>query len=285
MSEKILRPDNLADHPKNILLKNIQNRLLLGVVTLSACLSASYPTNAFAARPDGTKCTTTKTVESSPTGTTITSVTKCEPSTSSQGSHPTDNRQKSSNSEQFMNPLRYVRELDPWRIDEGVDYHGYGKVMAVGPGVVTDATTHSRFFADDGGNNVIYRLTAGNAKGEYIYVAEACKPSVHIGERVTDKTAICTMFGGESFPGIETGEYSGPKDQDEPMADTHGQYTQSGLPDGVRTSFGNNMNQRLMALGVPSGNTTHKHPHRPPYTSTNQNEVVGKLPPNWPTKF
>jgi hypothetical protein len=175
----------------------------------------------------------------------------------------------------YENPLRGVHDLDPWRIDEGVDYHGDGPVMAIGPGIVTEASTRSRFFGLQGANNVVYRLTAGSLAGHFIYVGEACTPAVHVGERVTSQTEICTLTGDEAYPGAEIGLYAGPHDQSFPLAAILGTYTGDGFPDGTETGCGVAMSQLLATLGAPGGNTTVAHQHVPPYVSTNLSTIVG----------
>jgi len=175
----------------------------------------------------------------------------------------------------YENPLRRVHRLDAWRIDEGVDYHGDGPVMALGPGVVTLATTASLFFGADGANNTIYRLTAGSLAGEYIYVAEACAPTVRVGERVSSQTEICAMSGDAAFPGIEIGFYDGPHDQDFPRADRLGTYTMSGYPDGTETGCGVAFSRFMQRLGAPPGNAAVHHRRVPPYVSTKLGTIVG----------
>jgi hypothetical protein len=175
----------------------------------------------------------------------------------------------------YENPLRDVSRLDPWRIDEGVDYHGNGPVMAIGPGVVTEASTRSLFFGADAGNNTVYRLTAGSLAGHYVYVGEACTPMVVVGERVTSQTEVCAMSGNETFPGIETGLYAGPHDQSFPEAAVLGTYTGAGYPDGTETGCGVAFSEFLAALGAPPGNTTTRHRHVAPFVSTHLGKVVG----------
>ena len=175
----------------------------------------------------------------------------------------------------YENPLRAARHLDPGRIDEGVDYHGDGPVMAIGPGIVTEASTHSRFFGLQDANNTVYRLTAGSLAGHYVYVGEACIPRVHVGDRVTSQTEVCRMFGDEAYPGIEIGLYAGPHDQSFPLAAVLGTYTRAGYPDGTETGCGVAMSWLLAAIGAPAGNTTLLHPHRPPYVSTHLGRIIG----------
>jgi hypothetical protein len=174
----------------------------------------------------------------------------------------------------YQNPFRDVRGLKPYRIDEGVDYRGHGSVYAIGDGVVTEATNHSSFFGNEGGQNTVYRLTSGKAKGKSIFFGEACTPRPSLlGHKVTAKTVICHMHG-DNFPGIETGWWN--SHADKPMA--WPDYTPSGNPDGSKTAYGVNFSQLLVSLGAPGGNTVHASDRM----STNPGRKVGKLPHNWP---
>jgi hypothetical protein len=178
---------------------------------------------------------------------------------------------------EYQNPFRAVMQnhsLKPYRIDEGVDYRGHGRIYAIGDGVVTVATNNSSFFANEGGQNTVYRLTSGEAKGKSVFFGEACKPKPSlIGHKVTSKTVICHMHG-DSFPGIETGWWN--PHTDTPMA--WPKYTPAGNPDGSKMAYGVNFSQLLVSLGAPGGNTVHD----PARMSTNPGRKVGSLPRNWP---
>lgn len=178
---------------------------------------------------------------------------------------------------EYQNPFRDVmrnHSLRPYRIDEGVDYRGHGRVYAIGDGIVTEATNHSSFFAAEGGQNTVYRLTSGKAKGKSIFIGEACKPKRSLlGHKVTAHTVICHMHG-DNFPGIETGWWN-PR-MDKPMA--WPSYTPAGNPDGSKTAYGKNFSQLMVSLGAPGGNTSHKPDRR----SVNPGRTVGELPRNWP---
>lgn len=154
----------------------------------------------------------------------------------------------------YENPLRNVRNLVPWRIDEGVDYHGHGPVYAIGTGVVTLATRSSSFWGNEGGNAVVYRLTEGPAKGLKVFVSEACTPRVHKRQRVTPDTVVCRMHGDSSFPGIETG-WAMLHDRsraDYPAA-------RPVYSEGDKTAYGVNFNRLMVKLGAPAGNSVYPH--------------------------
>lgn len=168
--------------------------------------------------------------------------------------------------------------LQAYRIDEGVDYRGHGKVYPIGPAIVTEATNdHKNFFggvSSRGHANTVYRLTSGPAKGKSIFVGEACRPRPNlIGHKVTEQTAICYMHAGH-FPGIETGWWN--PGTDKPMA--YPSYTVAGHPDGSKTAFGVNFSELLVSVGAPGGNTVNV----PERMSVNPDITVGSIPANWP---
>jgi murein DD-endopeptidase MepM/ murein hydrolase activator NlpD len=156
----------------------------------------------------------------------------------------------------YANPLRAVAALSSERIDQGVDYSGFGPVYAIGDGVVL-STVGSGW---PGGTFIAYRLTDGPARGLVVYVAEDIEPGVQVGATVTSSTVLGQMFAGPS--GIETGWADGSSLPDT-MARTYGQFDGSNS-----TAFGYNFSQLLQSLGAPGG-----IPSGPP---------SGTLPASWP---
>ncbi len=157
----------------------------------------------------------------------------------------------------YSNPLRSVQALYPERVDQGVDYSGYGPIYAIGDGVVLSVTNSG--WPD--GTFIAYRLTDGPAAGLTVYAAEDILPSVTIGEQVTSSTVLGTMFEGPN--GIETGwaSYAG---TGATMAWGAGQFGGSNS-----TAFGYNFSQLLSSLAAPPG--------------VLQNDpATGNLPPEWP---
>ncbi len=157
----------------------------------------------------------------------------------------------------YSNPLRSVQALYPERVDQGVDYSGYGTIYAIGDGVVLSVTNSG--WPD--GTFIAYRLTDGPAAGLTVYAAEDILPSVTVGEQVTPSTVLGTMFEGPD--GIETGwaSYAG---TGATMAWGAGQFDGSNS-----TAFGYNFSQLLSSLGAPPG--------------VLQNDpATGNLPPGWP---
>jgi murein DD-endopeptidase MepM/ murein hydrolase activator NlpD len=157
----------------------------------------------------------------------------------------------------YANPLRSVSGLSPERIDQGVDYHGYGPITAVGDGKVI-STTNSGW---PGGTFISYKLTDGPASGLVVYAAEDIDPLVSPGQTVTPNTVIGTMYEGPD--GIETG-WADPSGDGTTMARDYGQFNGSNS-----TAFGYNFSQMLASLGAPPG-------------VLQNNPPTGSLPPGWP---
>lgn len=101
----------------------------------------------------------------------------------------------------YLNPLRDISGLIPERVDMGADFGGTGPIYAIGNAVITNATSDSAGWP--GGGWITYRLTGGPAAGLQVYVAEDVKPTVQVGQHVSDSTVVANMFNGGA--GIETG--------------------------------------------------------------------------------
>ncbi len=155
----------------------------------------------------------------------------------------------------YANPLRSIGGLSPERIDQGVDYNGFGPIYAVGDGVVL-STVNGGW---PGGTYITYRLTDGPTAGLVVYAAEDINPTVQIGENVTPNTVIGQLYDGPT--GIETGWADG--GLGDTMAAADGQFNGSNS-----TAFGYNFSQLLVSLGAPGG-----IPSNPP---------PGGLPAGWP---
>lgn len=165
----------------------------------------------------------------------------------------------------YRNPLRGVSGLVPERIDDGVDFAGFGRVYALGDAVVTSATGTN--FGWPGGGWITYRLTSGPAAGLMVYVAEDVTPAVQVGQTVTSSTVVANMFNGGD--GIETG-----------WAMSDGASAESEMPEAgdiggdgpFPTMVGLNFDQLLQAVGVPAA----------PNSDQPGN---GTLPSNYPTNW
>jgi hypothetical protein len=146
-----------------------------------------------------------------------------------------------SSSTGYANPLRAVVALTPERIDQGVDYAGFGAVYAMGNGVVLN-TVGSGW---PGGTFIAYQLSDGPARGLVVYVAEDVQPSVQIGDSVNSNTVLGQMYAGPD--GIETGWADGSRLPDT-MARSSGQFGGSNS-----TAFGDNFSRFLQSVGAPGG--------------------------------
>ncbi len=157
----------------------------------------------------------------------------------------------------YTNPLRAISGLSPERIDQGVDYAGFGPIYALGDGVVL-STVNAGW---PGGTFITYRLSDGPASGLVVYAAEDIEPAVQVGETVTPSTVLGQMYEGPD--GIETG-WADPSALGSTMAAEYGQFSGSNS-----TAFGYNSSQLLAALGAPGG-------------MLQNNPPSGSLPSQWP---
>jgi len=157
----------------------------------------------------------------------------------------------------YADPLRGISALTPERIDQGVDYSGYGPIYAIGDGVVL-STVNSGW---PGGTFITYRLSDGPASGLVVYAAEDIDPLVAVGQSVSSSTVLGTMFEGPV--GIETG-WADPSGDGNTMAADAGQFSGDNS-----TAFGANFSQFLASLGAPPGIAQNDPP-------------TGNLPPGWP---
>ncbi len=158
----------------------------------------------------------------------------------------------------YADPLRSINGLTPERIDQGVDYSGYGPIYAIGDGVVV-STVNGGW---PGGTFISYRLSDGPASGLVVYAAEDIDPEVTVGQSVSATTVLGTMYEGPE--GIETG-WADPSGDGNTMAMDAGQFSGANS-----TAFGANFSQLLASLGAPPGIAQNEPP-------------TGSLPPGWPT--
>lgn len=156
----------------------------------------------------------------------------------------------------YRNPLRSVQGLRPERIDQGVDFSGFGPIYAIGDGIVV-STVNGGWPA---GTFITYRLTSGPAAGLTVYVGENLVPTVGVGQRVTSSTQIGTEYEGSYS--VEMG-WADPSGDGATMAADYNQYYGSNS-----TAFGVNFSQLLSSLGGPSGNI--------------EGGPSGSIPASWP---
>jgi hypothetical protein len=157
----------------------------------------------------------------------------------------------------YANPFRAVSALSSERIDQGVDFSGFGPIYAVGNGVVL-STVNGGW---PGGTFIAYQLTDGPAAGLVVYVGEDVEPAVQVGATVTSSTLLGHMYAGPD--GIETG-WADPTALGNTMARTYQQFDGSNS-----TAFGSNFSQFLQSVGAPGG-------------IPQNNPPTGQLPPTWP---
>lgn len=104
----------------------------------------------------------------------------------------------------YVNPFAATRSLVVGRIDEGVDYFGYGPIHAIGDCVIVGHGGGGW----PGGQYLLYRLTNGRHAGKHIYIAEGINVTCRVGQRLKAGAQICTFRYDAApghFPGIEFG--------------------------------------------------------------------------------
>jgi len=157
----------------------------------------------------------------------------------------------------YADPLRAVSGLAPERIDQGVDFQGFGPLYAIGDGVVI--STYNGGWP--GGTFISYRLDDGPADGLVVYAAEDIYPRVQVGQSVTSQTVIGEIYEGPD--GIETG-WAQSSGDGLTMAGATGQYG-----GGNSTAFGYNFSRLLVTLGGRGG-------------VLQGSSASGSLPSGWP---
>jgi lysophospholipase L1-like esterase len=168
----------------------------------------------------------------------------------------------------YKNPFHDMKNLQPSRIDEGVDFWSNDgttvPVYALGNAEVTKVADGNSTFYPPLPNWITYKLTDGPAQGKYVYVSEACKPLVHEGQKITSDTKLCEA----EHRSIEMGWALDATSQ------AAAAYSVYGGHDGYETAYGVNFNKLLVKLGAPTGTLdTNSDP---------SGEVRGQLPPDWP---
>jgi hypothetical protein len=173
----------------------------------------------------------------------------------------------------YVNPLRFVADLQSSRIDMGVDYSGAGPILAIGRAKVVVATDKlagpescwGRTCVPPPGDMLIYRLMDGPFAGKYVYVCEHITISVKAGQTVSAGEMIATLHQGS--PNLELGWASGEGVETLAAARRH-EYPGTD-PGGWSSIEGRNFNDLLVSLGAPSG-----------YLTTIPDQ---RMPAGWPT--
>ena len=145
--------------------------------------------------------------------------------------------------QRYCNPYRDLTNLVAESINQGVDYGGAGPIYAMGPGII-DVYKNRDDSGWPGGTFVSYKLSAGPAAGQTIYLAENIDldPSLQSGSFVYNGTALGTLVDAspdsESGWGVAGQSYTA----------EYGCYTE-----GCMTPLGENFNSLLVCLNAPSG--------------------------------
>jgi hypothetical protein len=173
----------------------------------------------------------------------------------------------------YVNPLSEVSNLQPSRIDMGVDYSGAGPILALGRAKVMLAG--DRFGGPEScwgktcvpapGDMIVYRLLDGPFAGRYVYVVENITVAVKAGQTVRAGQKIATLHQGS--PNLEIGWATGRGVWTLAAARGHEGH---GDPGGWSSVEGRNFNDLLVWLGAPSGYVTSIPPGQ-------------RMPRGWPT--
>lgn len=100
----------------------------------------------------------------------------------------------------YKNPYRDLKNIQPDRIDGGLDINGNGPIHPIGNAKIVQVST-----GPDDSNNwyttyIRYQLKDGPAAGKYVYFSEHCPPAAgtKVGAEVSPDTILCTMPGDGS---------------------------------------------------------------------------------------
>jgi hypothetical protein len=148
----------------------------------------------------------------------------------------------------YVNPLASAI-VNPERIDQGVDYAGVGKLVAIGAGRVTRLATDNSGWP---GTFIQYQLLGGADAGCYVYYAEGVVPAdgLRLGEKVSAGQPLATIIPG--YPtGIELGWGAGRGTK--AYAQVAGQWTPTDDQGNVASAAGKSFSALIGALGGPPG--------------------------------
>jgi hypothetical protein len=145
----------------------------------------------------------------------------------------------------YVNPLARIANLQPKRIDQGVDYSGSGPLLALGSGTIM-MTTEGGW---PGGAFILLKLDHGLFAGQIIYYAENITPTVRVGQHVNVRDAVGNLH--DAYPNLEIG-WAGGGQAGGTLGDTLAR-ANGGAEEGVSSACGVNFNRLLVFLGAPSG--------------------------------
>ena len=148
----------------------------------------------------------------------------------------------------YVNPLQSAI-VNPERIDQGVDYAGVGKLVAIGAGRVTRVSTDNSGWP---GSFIQYRLLSGADAGCYVYYAEGVVPSkgLHLGDTVSAGQPIASIIPAYRT-GIELGWGAGLGTK--AYAQVAGQWNLKKDEDNIASAAGKSFSALIALLGGPPG--------------------------------
>jgi hypothetical protein len=150
----------------------------------------------------------------------------------------------------YVNPLQDAI-VKPERIDQGVDYAGIGKLVAIGAGRITDLASDTDNSGWPGAF-IEYQLLSGADAGCYVYYAEGVTPAagLGVGDTVSAGEPLATII--PVYPtGIEIGWGAGVKTK--AYAKVAGQWTDTDDEDNIASAAGKSFSALIAALGGPPG--------------------------------
>jgi hypothetical protein len=148
----------------------------------------------------------------------------------------------------YVNPLQSAI-VNPERVDQGVDYAGVGKLVAIGPGRVTRLAMDNSGWP---GTFIQYRLLSGADAGCFVYYAEGVVPAdgLSVGDTVSAGEPIATII--PNYPtGIELGWGAGIGTK--AYAKVAGQWDPTDDEDNIASAAGKSFSALIAALGGPPG--------------------------------
>jgi hypothetical protein len=148
----------------------------------------------------------------------------------------------------YVNPLESAK-VKPERIDQGVDYAGKGKLVAMGAGRITYLATENTGWP---GAFIEYQLSDGADAGCDVFYAEGVRPAdgLHVGDTISAGQPIATII--PMYPsGIEIGWGAGISTK--AYAKVAGQWTATDDDENTATAAGKNFSSLIGALGGPPG--------------------------------
>ena len=148
----------------------------------------------------------------------------------------------------YVNPLEGAI-VEPERIDQGVDYAGIGKLVAIGAGRISYIASDNSGWP---GAFIEYQLLDGADAGCYVYYAEGVTPAdgLRVGDTVSAGEPLATII--PVYPtGIEIGWGAGVRTK--AYARVAGQWGPTDDEDNIASAAGKSFSSLIAALGGPPG--------------------------------